>query len=470
MGYTKTKNKTVYRRDSNIESATLASSRDSKVDARTTDRGKFYELEPGEVVDIILDQFHSEFKDWRDIGKIKVRLLHSEVNRDFDSLQWIKPQNNSFKVYPLLHEIVIVGEYTSERATDDSSVKESYYLMPPINIFNSVNENALPNVSIDSTLSTEVKKADVGTSKLQKIKESESGINTEQPTIDEQAKKKNPSADFLGNTFSQNYTIKPLLPFEGDIITEGRFGQSIRFGSTIKFNEDSPDIPGGGHQPNWWSEEGENGDPILIIRNGQSKDNKETDVDEPSIEDIDNDSGAIYITAGQTIHFKPASDNVVTWQKTQPYTMYNSKGGAGLETLYMEKYPFKGNQILMASDRIVLNARENELMGYSKAGIGFSTDGDFHINCRALRINAQEIHTMSETADAAKGEPQVLGRKLTDLLKEMLRLIYKLRYPGAPGILDYSSAIELQKTMEQDIDKICSKQAFLKPEKSETIS
>jgi hypothetical protein len=46
----------------------------------------------------------------------------------------------------------------------------------------------------------------------------------------------------------------------GDSLMEGRYGQSIRFGSTAKSLS---------HYRNNWSESGHNGDPISIIRNGQ---------------------------------------------------------------------------------------------------------------------------------------------------------------------------------------------------------
>ena len=35
----------------------------------------------------------------------------------------------------------------------------------------------------------------------------------------------------LGKEFSPSAAIKPILPREGDVILEGRFGQSLRFGS-----------------------------------------------------------------------------------------------------------------------------------------------------------------------------------------------------------------------------------------------
>lgn len=64
-------------------------------------------------------------------------------------------------------------------------------------------------------------------------------------------------------TFNGSDAIPATQMYEGDIVYEGRFGQSIKFGSTNKT------INGGNAQNNYSeSDLSENGDPILIIRNG----------------------------------------------------------------------------------------------------------------------------------------------------------------------------------------------------------
>ena len=71
-----------------------------------------------------------------------------------------------------------------------------------------------------------------------------------------------------------------------------RFGNSIRLGSTIKTKNIL-------YQNNW-SEFGKNGNPITILRNGQSPDSS----DEgwlPVIENINKDLSSIYLTSNQKI-------------------------------------------------------------------------------------------------------------------------------------------------------------------------
>ncbi len=430
--------------------------------------GNFYEIEPAEVLDIILDRFHPEFKSWKDIGKIKARLLYSEKNRNFDSLNWIKPLSNGFLKYPLLHEIVLTIAAPIDLATDDPEVSDLYYIMSPINVFNQLTENALPNVSVSAVVEKSNIEQD-NKNHINNFKDAETGVNNEK-TIDEDIQEdnelNNPNGEYLGNTFNENYAIHSLVPFEGDTIIEGRNGQSIRMGSTVKFGDTSPKISAGGQFPNWWSETGETGDPILIIRNGQSVMSYEKDIDESVVEDFDTDPTSIYLTNGQTIHFQPACKNMVTWQNTHPWTKHSGEA--------KRPYTFKGNQILMNADRFVFNAKNGEFMVYANGDIGFSTNRDFHINCRAFKVNATETHSMSAQpegqAETKKAEPAVLGRQLTEFINEFSDAIIQLRFPGAAGFVDPSTSKKLKRVIKINLDKILSKQTFIKAEKGMEIN
>jgi hypothetical protein len=80
---------------------------------------------------------------------------------------------------------------------------------------------------------------------------------------------------------------------------EGRFGQSIRFGSTIDNTKVST--------PNRWSNEGILGDPITIIRNGQAF-NPQNENGVHITEDMDEDDSSIYLCSNQQLtDFRPAS-------------------------------------------------------------------------------------------------------------------------------------------------------------------
>ena len=92
--------------------------------------------------------------------------------------------------------------------------------------------------------------------------------------------------------FYEDATIKPIQPYGGDITIEGRYGNSIRFGSTTPSESIS----------NNWSNEGDIGNPITIIRNGQPNSENVNNISYNYIlEDINEDDSSIYLCSDQQI-------------------------------------------------------------------------------------------------------------------------------------------------------------------------
>ena len=240
------------------------------------------------VNDIILNIDHPKFEDYGgydSLGTIYYTKLDNPIstkNLWASTAQIAKPLYSHIKYYPLINEIVLIVD-TNDKNIYNSSDKSSYYL-PQVNIWNHPHHNALPSVR---DLESEDTSND--------YKQTENGIvrRTEDGSTDIK----------LGDYFREQTNIKPLLPYEGDMIFEGRFGNSIRFGST-NMGESIPD-----ENKNQWSQVGEVGNPITIIRNGQSENTDEKGW-VPLIEDSNNDSSIIYMTSNQQITgFTPASLN-----------------------------------------------------------------------------------------------------------------------------------------------------------------
>ncbi len=94
----------------------------------------------------------------------------------------------------------------------------------------------------------------------------------------------------LGPNFPEKNNIKSLRQFTGDVTMEGRWGNSIRFGSTSAIDKEE----------NYWSRNSPTGNPITIIRNGQGR--QENDIAWiPTVENINRDPSSIYLTQGQEI-------------------------------------------------------------------------------------------------------------------------------------------------------------------------
>ena len=106
-----------------------------------------------------------------------------------------------------------------------------------------------------------------------------------------------------------------MVPFEGDMILEGRFGNSIRFGSSNPRGKNN------------WSENDSEGAPITIISNGQSP------TGGGAIENINNDDSSIYLCSNHNIdNFNIASKNYDSLNAT-----FNEPQ-SGLEPCFLYKF------------------------------------------------------------------------------------------------------------------------------------
>ena len=135
-----------------------------------------------------------------------------------------------------------------------------------------------------------------------------------------------------------------IQPFEGDDLFEGRFGQSIRFGSTVEGDMSIYD-----KKPNWKG--GANTDPIIITRvkkptggtsntvNSATLNNQSTN--KYTIEDIESDESSVYMTTTQMI------------QKL--------KAGFSKNTDAKQLGSYKTtSQVIVNSGRVVINATKDK--------------------------------------------------------------------------------------------------------------
>ena len=195
------------------------------------------------------------------IGAIEFEFITNINNL---SKGYAKPLFPQIKYYPLINEMIYLIKGPSYNTLEDSNNRELYY----VNVFNTFNSTHInPQPIIDNG----------------------NGISNSTEL----------NNDF-GKTFNIKDDIQSLLPFEGDHIIEGRWGNSIRFGSTIS----------GSVTSNQWSSNNDSGNPITILRNGQNLNSGSIDF---TLEDINNDASSIYITNGQQLPIDVASKNLDTF-------------------------------------------------------------------------------------------------------------------------------------------------------------
>ena len=186
------------------------------------------------------------------VGAITFEALNkSKAISEFPDGSIALPINTSIRTLPLVNEIVFVIQGPSRnRVLGGDPQSNIFYYTNSIPVWNSTDVNALPS-SVTSG------DANTNSNTLQDV---QSGIPNNPNNPKEGAK--------LGEVFKDRGDVKNLYPQEGDVIFEGRFGNSLRFGATGKFNEDFSQFDVNPQNP--WSQNGNQGDPITILRNGQA--------------------------------------------------------------------------------------------------------------------------------------------------------------------------------------------------------
>lgn len=209
-----------------------------------------------------------------------------------------RPINMNALHIPLVGEhVLIFRAYNQETTLTNTGIQ--WYYFQPYAIQSNVNSNLVPGISYRDTINT-----------------------TDAETIQS------------GQTFT-TASISPLQPYEGDIIYQGRWGNTIRLSNTTNYSNAVLPTPWRGDT---------NGDPIIIISNGQKNlPNKQF-----VVEDIQQDPASIYLTTSQRI----------------PSFKLNNHLYQGIS-----ESEFNSPQIIATADRITLKAKTDHVILDSQIGI-----------------------------------------------------------------------------------------------------
>lgn len=294
----------------------------------------------GRVVDIILDNSNPEkfkqYGEWDSIGLV----FYSGIKGGTTGKA--KPLFPNIKLYPLINELIYLitlpnpeSQLANIPEDQKSIIANQVYYFPPINVWNGVHHNAVPLIpdNLNDIILTDYSSSSAGLSRQVSDGSTEIPLN----------------ASGSIQTFQERINVQPLLPYAGDHILEGRWGQSIRFGSTVT----------GSFIKNEWSAPniGLEGDPIILLRNG-AWDNKKPSW-ENTLENINQDSSSIYLTSTQQLPISASSIN--------NYTSYQSSGTPIQPNLY------SGSQVIINSGRLFFNSREDHILLSSKKTINLNS-------------------------------------------------------------------------------------------------
>ena len=326
------------------------------------------------------------FGGYQSIGGIFFSLLNNpNPNPNFSTDSFALPLFPNMSNIPLENEIVYIISLPSNNVQSNVN-SVSYYYFQPVNIWNSVHHNAIPDPinGVDGQTG-DYQQVEGGT--VRQVTDGGTEIN-------------------LGNTFEERIDTRNLQPYEGDIIYEGRWGQSFRFGSTVS----------GSIIPNPWSNNGVDGDPIIILKNGQHEESTETWI--PQVEDINTDASSIYLTSTQLIPIEASSTNYLSYYSPPIAT---------------NKYD--GEQIILNSGRLLLNSKSDSILLSSNNSINLNSINNVNIDSPTLVVKSDKIALGDKNAT----EPIILGNKFLsdyeELCKNINSLATALTAPiGGPGL------------------------------------
>lgn len=307
------------------------------------------QLKPARVIDVDLGAENPD-----NIGVIKYKLLNSEIDeKRVETLPSAYPINSTIRQIPLKNEIVFLVDGPNNNIGDNTSNTRTYY-MSVVSIWNHPQHNSTPI----------------------------EGEDLQQPNVD------------LGFSIEEKDDVRPLQPFPGDLIIDGRQGQSIRMTGYL-------------HPLNPFTDQVNEGKPILYISNGQKPGENPFD---PVVENMNEDACSIFLGSDHIAPLKQANEKYDSYLTIKP-EFSNA---------------YRGSQILLNSGRLFLNANRDHLLLSSVFSVGLNgnsvnLDGSSYISLDAPKILlGKEAVTKARTKQA---EPAVKGKELEKFLIQVVDVL-----------------------------------------------
>ena len=360
------------------------------------------EIFKGIVTEVILDENNQLIKDGKvpELGKVgHIRFVPMNKNSVFTENNFAAPLDKNFNTLPIKNEKV-----------DILSSSTGYF-------YRRSNDNVTPNIDTADNMLERFfsgnKKEDNNSSDYQ---------STANTGIANKSSQDSGESKGFGDVFEDKQEdIHPLRYYEGDSLIESRFGQSIRFSG---YNNEEGTFS-----------------PTIILRNRENDTSQnDTEFGSTTVEDVNRDGSTIVLSsADYKLDFQPG--------------VIDDGGSSNFEQKpnSFEEYPSEltGDQILINSGRIILSAKDSEMIFYSKGNYGFISDSTLSIdNKGGMTVNTDDdvlyltngsnytIETETGEIHLGNGsseEPLVLGDTLVELLNELCTELQSMTHPTPAG-------------------------------------
>ena len=361
------------------------------------------EIFKGIVTEVILDENNQLIKDGKvpQYGKIgHIKFIPMNKNSVFTENNFAAPLDKNFNTLPIKNEKV-----------DILTSSTGYF-------YRRSNDNATPNIDTSDDM---LERFFSGNSK--EDNNSSDYQSTANTGIANKSSKETGESKGFGEVFEDKQNdIHPLRYYEGDTLVESRFGQSIRFSG---YNNEDGTLS-----------------PTIILRNRENDvSQNDTEFGSTTNEDVNRDGSTIVLSSlNYKLDFQPGvvddggSSNFDN--KPNSFTDYPSE--------------LIGDQILINSGRVIISAKESEMIFYSKGNYGFISDGGLSIDNKGgitANIEDDSIFTTNnkdftiETGangeihlgNGSGEEPLVKGDQLVDVLSQLIDAINQMTHPTPAG-------------------------------------
>lgn len=315
------------------------------------------------------------------------------------------PLNLNARYVPVIGEqIYVISANSSEAGGTTQSRMKNYYLSP-VSLQYNINHNSLPELtSVLGNVSPDF--ASIG-----------AGVPTGTPSL---------TPPDLGNGFKEVPSLSQLQGYLGDVIYEGRFGQSIRFGYTPQnVSISNKKVDGTNIKPSWTSTKPES--PITIISNGRGE---SRGYNKFVIEDINKDDSSIWLGSKQKILIRPS----------QKFTL-----GVLPPNQYMNP------QIVINSERVIINSKKDSVLISGKKSVNISTNGW-----------KADMNEMFNQIDALKNQIQQLNTAMTTYATTINGIAIATPVPFGPLAGAAGPLLSTTATISSNLATITSKLQLMK--------
>jgi hypothetical protein len=322
-------------------------------------------LQIGQVVQTSIPTQFDQFTDERDIelqpGAIRVR-LRTSISTPSSEVTAI-PANASYLHVPLYGEQVLV--FSAISGQTENTKTNQYYYMSTVNVHGQLNNNIMPFIQ-DTRADTK------------------NYLSTGITSV-----KKNKPPEQLS---FESRNIVTIQPYQGDTILQDRFGSALRFSSTHR------NLNAYSQKPIWQGTK--TGDPFVALTCGLDGAQKSGYF---TIENPDKDSSLIYLSSTQKINNLKLAQRKIGLQ-TRPLTSYSNP------------------QVIISSNRLIFNAREDELVLVSKKDIKLATPNwnvDFDNLITQLEALVTAITQMTHPTGVGPSGPPINIAQFTQILTQI---------------------------------------------------